>query len=190
MKIIHEIYGKPTVSFSGTPYVGTRREPQVYAGGYVEGLVISEEPITGQPEYDVLHIEGTLDSVRSMCHDILDQLDMVEGHMKAQVNEAAKNSVQCPHCGGWYDVRDQVRYGTHGDGHGDGCLADGTVLVGNFQVEVRSPAHRVTSTQTLKAGETFQKIPDSATPGATVFEAVEDAKPREDSWVVRAKRLP
>lgn len=185
MKIVHEIYGIPTMSFTvremATPI---DRQPD-WNGAYVDGIV-SSGPTALKEECDSLYIEGTIESVREMCQGILEQLDFLEKDAMARVEELRQASKKCEICDGWYDTRQRE---PHGNGKGDGCLGDGTVMIGNCNVEVVYPAHRVTYVESLKRGERFKKIPASADKNAETFEAFEDPVKRGASWAVRARRV-
>jgi len=100
MKIVHELYGQPQVSFSADRY---RRwqGPAAVAGGYVDGLICDTHRRCARIP-NTFHIEGTLESVREMCESIIAQLDMLEEDFRFEVEETSST----PNSAGLQDVFD------------------------------------------------------------------------------------
>jgi len=193
MKIVFGFDGKhPQVSFTGRPYISGREQP-TWRGAHVEGLIIDStqpDPEKGTPfeSGDALYIEGDLTTIRTICQDVLEQLDALEQDFRGQVEDEAARSQLCDVCGGWFDTRFNNEDG-HGDGRGLGCLGDGTAYMGNRQIRyARDGQEHEGYVGDLRQGDSFTLREPIGDYEKRTFVALENPIQRRGAAKVRIRR--
>jgi hypothetical protein len=186
--MVFEFYGEPQVSFTGRPYDNSGKEAPRWSGARVEGLICdTASPL--KPEGDALYIEGNVAALRSVCEQLLAQLDSLESMFRADVDERIARSKQCPVCAMWFDTKYNEQ--GHGDGRGMGCLGDGTVMMGNHMILVQRDGTIVEAhVEVLKKGDRFTIKEPTGDYEKREFVALEDAVMRRGCGHVCVARDP